>query len=88
MPVGRSTLILDDWSGGLNTDLPADKIPKTMSTVLENADVKDRSLKGALGTAAYLAGLPEGFVRISEGQFRLTVPSEQDVTLVYGTLSE
>lgn len=87
MPVGRSTLILDDWSGGLNTDLPADKLPKSMATVLENADVKNKALKGALGAAAYLTGLPEGFVRISEGQFRLTVPSEQDITLVYGTLS-
>lgn len=87
MPVGKSTLIFDDWSGGLNTDLPADKISRAMATVLENADVRNKALQGTPGAAAYLTGLPTGFVRISEGQFKLTKPSEEEITLVYGTLS-
>ena len=87
MPVGKATLVLDDWSGGLNTDLPPDKINKAMATVLENADVRNKALQGTPGAFAYLDGLPVGFVRISEAQFKFTISSEQDVTLVYGTLS-
>jgi hypothetical protein len=78
---------ISDFSGGLISDLEAAKLPASASSRLENCDVRNKFLQTLPGVAEVNTGLPDGFVKISEEQFLFTEPSEEEVTLVYGTLS-
>lgn len=78
---------IDDFSAGLIGDLDAAKLPQAAASRLVNADVRNRKLETLPGLAAVNTGLNASFIKLAEEQFKFTIPSEQTVTLVYGTLS-
>lgn len=81
------TLILDDFSGGWQPDLPEESLPKNAATVLENADVRNRALTVMPGATEVFTDLPASVLIKSFVQATFGVPSEQNVTLLHGTLS-
>lgn len=78
---------LSDFSGGLISDLEAAKIPASAASTLQNADIRNKFLQTLPGVTEVNTGLNASFIKISEEQFLFTEPSEEAVTLVYGTLS-
>lgn len=78
---------LSDFSGGLISDLEAAKLPASAASTLQNADIRNKFLQTLPGVTEVNTGLSASFVKISEEQFLFTEPSEEEVTLVYGTLS-
>lgn len=78
---------ISDFSGGLISDLESAKLPASAASSLVNADIRNKFLQTLPGVAEVNTGLPAAFIKISEEQFLFTEPSEEEVTLVYGTLS-
>lgn len=81
------TLTIDDFSGGWQPDLPEESLPKNAATVLENADVRNRALTVMPGATEVFTDLPASVLIKSFIQATFGVPSEQNVTLLHGTLS-
>ncbi len=81
------TLVIDDFGGGLISDLPEESLPKNAATVLENADVRNRALAVMPGVSEVFSDLPASVLIKSFIQATFGVPSEQNVTLLHGTLS-
>lgn len=81
------TLEIDDFSGGWIPDLPEESLPKNAATVLENADVRNRALTVMPGATEVFTDLPASVLIKSFVQATFGVPSEQNVTLLHGTLS-
>lgn len=78
---------ISDFSAGLITDLDDAELPKEAASRLVNGDVRNKKLETLPGLTAVNTGLNASFIKLAEEQFKFTVPSEQTVTLVYGTLS-
>lgn len=78
---------IDRFDGGLITDIESAKLPGSAASRLENADIRNRFLETLPGVAEVNTGLPAGFIKLSEEQFKFTSPSEQNCVLVHGTLS-
>lgn len=81
------TLEIEDFSGGWIPDLPEESLPKNAATVLENADVRNRALSVMPGATEVFTDLPASVLIKSFIQATFGVPSEQNVTLLHGTLS-
>lgn len=88
MALAGREIDLTDSSDGLATDLPDVNMPRTTALVLKNCDVRNRRKEKLPGTAAYNpSGLPSNIIILREDKFVFTVPSEQEVYLVHGTVS-
>lgn len=82
----NKSILLDDFSGGMNTDLDELQLGPRVGSLVQNADTRNGKLASLGGRSAFLSGLPESFYVISPGQFLFTSPSEMECTLVYGKL--
>lgn len=84
----RRKIVLDRFDIGLATDPSATEIPAAAARRLEFADVRNKDMGKLPGTAAYNpSGLPAGIVVLSQEKFVFTIPSEQEVYLIHGTVS-
>lgn len=78
---------ISDFSVGLISDLDSAELPLSACSRLENADVRNKKLETQPGILEVNTGLPSGFTKLSEEQFKFTVPSEQNCVITHGTLS-
>ncbi len=84
----RRKIVLDRFDLGMMTDPSATELPAAAARRLEFADVRNRDMVKLPGTAAYNeSGLSASLIIYAEKVFTFTKPSEQEVKVVYGTLS-
>lgn len=77
---------IEDWQVGLMTDPAATDIPPAAATLAENADLTSLGkIKKSRGPKTFgLPALPSGLTLEAFFEFRVSIPSEKDVTVIFG----
>ncbi len=80
-------LIVESFSGGLNTDTDPARLSLNEATVAQDIDIRDGLGRKLPGQDNKFDSLPASLIFKSAVEALFTQPSEQQITLVHGTVS-